>query len=83
MARGVWLDRSEAENTTLLELLDRLSPVARQLGCEAELAGVEAIIDHGASYQRQRQVAQASGGDLSAVVAALTSELRESLAEQA
>ena len=67
----------------LLELLDRLSPVARQLGCEAELAGVEAIIDHGASYQRQRQVAQASGGDLSAVVAALTSELRESLAEQA
>lgn len=66
----------------LIELLDRLSPVATRLGCAAELAGIETIIERGASYQRQRRVAEASGGDLREVVAALTGELRESLQAQ-
>lgn len=61
----------------LLDLLDRLEPVARRLGCVAELAGLEELLRLGASYQRQRRVAGASGGDLRAVVADLVRELRE------
>lgn len=48
----------------LAELLDRLTPVARRLGCERELAGVEAIMTRGAGYQRMRAAVQASGGAL-------------------
>ncbi|MBV8348605.1 MAG: glutamate--cysteine ligase [Mycolicibacterium sp.] len=57
------------------ELLTRLEPVARSLGCSDELATVSDIYRLGASYQRQRQVAERSGGDLRAVVDALVSEL--------
>jgi carboxylate-amine ligase len=57
------------------DLLERLTPVARRLGCEAELAGVADIPRRGASYQRQRAVAAASGGDLRAVVRSLVDEL--------
>lgn len=38
--------------------LDRLAPVARDLGCAAELAFAGELAEHGASYARQR----ASGG---------------------
>ena len=38
----------------LLELVERLSPTARRLGCEAELAGVEDMVRVGAGYQRMR-----------------------------
>jgi carboxylate-amine ligase len=61
-------------------LLERLTPVARRLGCEAELRTVADIPRRGASYQRQRAVAKESGGDLVAVVDALVSELGQSLA---
>ena len=57
------------------ELLDRLAPVAQSLGCATELAAVADIPRRGASYQRQRRVAQANGGDLRAVVDALVAEL--------
>jgi carboxylate-amine ligase len=60
----------------LADLVDRLTPTARRLGCEAELADVDAIVRRGASYQRQRAVAEASGGDLHAVVDSLCAELR-------
>ena len=60
----------------LAELVDRLTPTARRLGCENELAHVDAIVRRGASYQRQRAVAEASGGDLHAVVDSLCAELR-------
>jgi len=63
----------------LRDLLDRLQPVADRLGCTAELAGVETIIDRGASYQRQRDVAEKHGGDFIAVVDSVVRELRESL----
>jgi carboxylate-amine ligase len=61
----------------LHDLLERLTPVARRLGCETELASVAEIPEHGASYQRQRAVAARDGGDLRAVVRELVDELRE------
>jgi carboxylate-amine ligase len=60
----------------LTDLLDRLAPTARRLGCERELACVEDVVRRGASYQRQRAVAEAHGGDLRAVVDSLCAELR-------
>lgn len=57
------------------ELLNKLYPVAASLGCADELAAASAIAANGASYQRQRQVAEANGGDLRAVVDALVGEL--------
>jgi carboxylate-amine ligase len=58
----------------LARLLPELEPVAADLGCEAELAGIRQILDEGAGYQRQLQVAQAHDGDLSAVVKHLLAE---------
>lgn len=63
----------------LADLLVRLAPVAERLGCPEELAAVDGIIARGASYQRQRAVAEATGGDLVAVVDAVVRELRASL----
>jgi carboxylate-amine ligase len=60
----------------LAELLERLAPVASRLGCSAELASVADIVERGASYQRQREVAAAAGGDLTAVVRSLVDEMR-------
>jgi glutamate---cysteine ligase / carboxylate-amine ligase len=62
----------------LADLLERLAPVARRLDCEAELASVADIPRRGASYQRQRQVAHESGGDLVAVVESVVDELHAS-----
>jgi glutamate---cysteine ligase / carboxylate-amine ligase len=61
------------------DLLERLTPVARALGCETELAAVADIPRHGASYARQRAVAAERGGDLRAVVQQLVGELRHGL----
>ncbi|MET8650024.1 MULTISPECIES: glutamate--cysteine ligase [Nocardia] len=59
----------------LTEILNRLEPTAKRLGCADELALVAEIPVRGASYQRQRKVAAASQGDLVAVVDALVREL--------
>jgi glutamate---cysteine ligase / carboxylate-amine ligase len=59
----------------LEDLLNRLEPVAAHLGCADELARVSAIYRCGASYQRQRRVAEEHDGDLRAVVDSLISEL--------
>ncbi|WP_020657849.1 glutamate--cysteine ligase [Amycolatopsis benzoatilytica] len=61
----------------LVELLDRLEPVARKLDCVRELRDVETILQVGASYQRQRAVAKQYNGSLKAVVAALVTEMRD------
>lgn len=58
----------------LAELVEDLTPTAERLGCLEELQHVHAVIDAGASYQRQRAVAAAAGGDLSAVVDSLVEE---------
>lgn len=63
----------------LADLLERLAPVADRLGCAEELAAVADIPSRGASYQRQRAVAEATGGDLVAVVDSVVRELRGSL----
>ncbi len=59
----------------LADVLTRLEPVAARLGCVEELRSVEEIPRHGASYQRQRTVAQRTFGDLAAVVASVVDEL--------
>jgi carboxylate-amine ligase len=59
----------------LADLLTRLEPVARRLDCADELRSVEEIPRAGASYQRQRQVAARTGGDLVAVVDSVVREL--------
>ena len=63
----------------LYDLIDSLTPLARTLGCERELLAVSDIISTGASYQRQRRVAERTGGDLVAVVDSVVSELHASL----
>ncbi len=63
----------------LVDLLERLAPVAERLGCAAELASVSDIVERGASYQRQRAVAERTDGDLVAVVDSVVRELRDSL----
>jgi YbdK family carboxylate-amine ligase len=65
--------------TAVLELVDDLMPTARRLRCEEELAIVPRILDVGASYQRQRAVAAANGGDLITVVDSLLDEMRGGL----
>ncbi|MFP5253038.1 MAG: glutamate--cysteine ligase [Actinomycetes bacterium] len=57
------------------DLLDRLTPVARKLDCEAELASVAEIPRRGASYQRQREIAEDTRQDLVAVVDSVVREL--------
>lgn len=79
------LDDRNAEGLViedLRRLLEDLSGVAERLGCAAELAGIERIIDRGAGYERQRAMAQASGGDLRMVAAGVVGELRDSLARR-
>ncbi|GAT72995.1 carboxylate-amine ligase [Microbacterium sp. HM58-2] len=60
----------------LAETVEKLAPVAVDLGCAAEFASVTTILDAGASYARQLAVADAAGGDLSAVVQHLIREFR-------
>ncbi len=56
------------------ELVQELQPAAERLGCTEQLALVSDVVADGASYQRQRAVAAASGGDLTAVVDSLLLE---------
>ena len=58
----------------LADLLVRLEPVAAQLGCTAELAGVHDILARGASYQRQQAV-YAATSDLRAVVDSVVGDM--------
>lgn len=60
----------------LVDLVARLEPVAERLGCLSELHDTLRVAATGASYQRQLAVAEATGGDLRAVVASLVRELR-------
>jgi carboxylate-amine ligase len=78
----VILDASARERLVtddLADLLERLAPVARRLGCADELTWVDDIVRDGAAYQRQREVARRTGGDLVAVVDSVVAELEPSL----
>ncbi|MFZ6993579.1 glutamate--cysteine ligase [Curtobacterium sp. RRHDQ66] len=61
------------------DLVERLDPIAERLGCQEQLHHLDTMIERGASYQRQLQVAQEHDGDLRAVVRHLVAELRDSL----
>jgi glutamate---cysteine ligase / carboxylate-amine ligase len=63
----------------ITDLVDELAPIARRLDCEAELADVRRVLAVGGSYQRQRAVAAAHGGDLAPVVDSLLAEMRDGL----
>jgi carboxylate-amine ligase len=59
----------------IAELVEELTPVAKRLGCEDELAGANRILDHGPSYLRQRRLV-AAGAGLTEVVDSLVEELK-------
>jgi YbdK family carboxylate-amine ligase len=67
-------DDTQPIRDSLRELVQGLQPAAERLGCVEQLALVNDIVENGASYQRQRAVAAASGGDLTAVVDSLLAE---------
>ncbi len=69
-------NRERLVTDELHDLLNRLEPVARRLGCSAELALVEDLIRSGASYQRQLAVAAEHQGDLVEVTRSLVAEMR-------
>ena len=60
----------------LAETMERLGPIADELHCAREFAGLSTIVSQGASYARQLAVAEAAGGDLRAVVHHLIREFR-------
>lgn len=64
----------EPAGDRLRALVDRLMPTARTLGCADELAGIDGIVEAGASYQRQLAVAERTGGPGREVVAHLVEE---------
>ncbi len=66
--------RSVAEH--LRELVEALTPIASELHCAKEFAGVTQILDQGASYERQIRMADAAEGDLREVVRHLIREFR-------
>ncbi|HKH11241.1 MAG TPA: glutamate--cysteine ligase [Rubrobacter sp.] len=63
------------------DLVERLTPHAQDLGCEAELEGVLEIVEGGTGSQRQREVYENSGAFLD-VVAFLIEGTRPALAEE-
>ena len=69
-------NRERLVTDELHDLLERLMPIARRLGCADELAGIEDIIRAGASYQRQLAVAESHDGDLVEVARSLVAEMR-------
>lgn len=60
----------------LAEIVEELAPVAVELGCVREFGSIESILTDGASYERQLTIANATGGDLGAVVQHLIREFR-------
>jgi carboxylate-amine ligase len=74
-------NRERLVTDDLADLVERLAPVADRLGCADELAMVADMPARGASYQRQRAVAEHTGGDLVAVVDSVVTELRGGLGQ--
>lgn len=58
------------------EMLEELAPLAVELGCVREFGSIGTILADGASYERQLTIANATGGDLQAVVQHLIREFR-------
>lgn len=60
----------------LRETIAELEPIAEELHCAREFAGLLSILDQGASYERQLRIADSSDGDLREVVQHLIREFR-------
>lgn len=60
--------REEPAKETLVDMIDSLEPVARDLDCLDELRGVARILELGAPYQRQIAVAAAARDEASAAL---------------
>ena len=60
---------------SISDLVARLQPIARNLGCETDLLRINDILERGTSATRQREVFDRTQ-DLSAVVDALVEEMR-------
>jgi carboxylate-amine ligase len=75
-------NRERLVTDDLADLLERLEPTARRLGCADELRAVDEIPRRGASYQRQRRVLADTDGDLVAVVDSVVRELRGSISRR-
>ncbi|KNY07146.1 glutamate--cysteine ligase [Microbacterium sp. GCS4] len=58
------------------EILEELAPLAVELGCVREFGSIDTILTDGASYERQLTIANATGGNLQAVVQHLIREFR-------
>jgi carboxylate-amine ligase len=65
----IWFERDEERpaRAAIAELLDLAEPAARKLGCEAELAEVEAICARGSGADEQRRVRDESDSLLAVV----------------
>lgn len=63
----------------ICDLVEELMPTAKRLDCVEQLKSVQQILDLGASYQRQRDVAAKNNGDLTVVVDSLIGEMRAGL----
>ena len=61
------LGNEELVTDTVKRMVTELAPVAADLGCEAELEGVRATLEAGASYQRQLAAVRSGGGNEAAV----------------
>lgn len=59
--------------------LERLEPVAEELGCGTELRYLEQMMSSGAGYQRQKKVADLHDGDLRQVVLDSAARTRTSI----
>jgi carboxylate-amine ligase len=57
------------------DLLDRLRPHAEELGCTAELGGVEDLLEHGTGAHRQLAFHERNG-DLAALAAEIAAKAR-------
>ena len=64
----------------IVEAVEMLQPVAKDLGCTEELNSALTILEHGASYERQLRVAERNNGDLGAVVDSLMHEFESGAA---
>lgn len=60
----------------LAEVIEELAPIAVELGCVREFGGNATTLENGASYERQLVIANATAGDLTAVVQHLIREFR-------
>ncbi|WP_172120348.1 glutamate--cysteine ligase [Actinomyces faecalis] len=66
----------ELVSDTVSRMLTELMPVAEDLGCARELAGVQATLDAGASYQRQFAAVRAADGANQAAVRLMQAEVK-------